>query len=565
VTPSRSAIRLAATLLSLAGAACQDTVKPVSTEGGLSQVTVTYVCGNKFELRSHSPSEQLLHYIVLGTPETGDVLVPASSESGPGFFQLTTLAPGDLQVSSGAELAPPAENGGVACPPSVPSESRADLGEWTAPFPWPVVAVHLHLLPDGRVLSWGRIGQPQVYDPAEGTFREAPTPTMVFCSGHTFLSDGRLLVSGGHLDDLRGLADVNIFDPVASTWSPVSPMRYARWYPTTTTLADGSVIGLAGTNEKGDTVEVPEIWSAGSWRSLEGGRRVLPYYPRTFVAPNGLLFYAGELQQSAYLDPAGQGRWIPVATSRYGRRDYGSALMYAAGKVMIVGGSDPPDGLPTNSAELIDLNQPQPAWQYTEPMRYSRRQLNATLLPDGQVLVTGGTSAPGFSDPSGAVHAAELWNPSTEHWTLLASNQIGRVYHSSSLLLPDGRILHAGSGDGPGLPRELSAEIFSPPYLFHGRRPLVQSAPRVAGYGQQFLITTPDAGNVVRTTLVRLGSVTHAFDQSQRFLELSFRRVAGGLSVAAPANGVIAPPGPYLLTVLNDAGVPSISSIILIH
>jgi hypothetical protein len=87
----------------------------------------------------------------------------------------------------------------------------------------------------------------------------------------------------------------------------------------------------------------------------------------------------------------------------------------------------------------------------------------------------------------------------------------------------------------------------------------------VAGYGQQFLITTPDAGNVVRTTLVRLGSVTHAFDQSQRFLELSFRRVAGGLSVAAPANGAKAPPGPYLLTVLNDAGVPSISSIILIH
>jgi galactose oxidase len=156
---------------------------------------------------------------------------------------------------------------------------------------------------------------------------------MVFCAGHTFLADGRLLVSGGHLDDRSGLRDANLFDPGLQGWLPVSAMSFARWYPTTTTLADGQVITLAGTDQSAEQVEIPEIWSGGSWRQLAGAARALPYYPRTFVAPNGLLFYAGELQQSAFLDPAGSGRWTSGPNSNYGRRDYGSAVMYQPGKV----------------------------------------------------------------------------------------------------------------------------------------------------------------------------------------------------------------------------------------
>jgi galactose oxidase len=457
------------------------------------------------------------------------------------------------------------ENGSTACspPPSLAPETR--LGEWSEPFSWPVVAVHLHLLPDGRVLSWGHIGVPQVYDPATGSFTAVPSPSLLFCSGHTFLSDGRLLVSGGHLDDRRGIPDANLFDPATSTWSPLPRMNFARWYPTATTLGDGTVIVLAGTDEKGEQVLVPELWNGATWRKLNGAKRELPYYPRTFVAPNGLLFYAGELQETAYLDPSGGGHWTPVGPSNYGRRDYGSAVMYQTGKVMIVGGSDPPDGAPTSSAEIIDLNQARPAWRYTGAMAYARRQLNATLLPDGEVLVTGGTSSPGFSDPSGAVHAAEAWSSATDSWTVLASSRVNRVYHSTTLLLPDGRILHAGSGDGPGLPRELSAEFFSPPYLFRGSRPRIDQLPGGASYQERFLVTTPDAPQVVRVTLVRLSSVTHAFDESQRFVELSFSRVVGGLLVNAPPSAAVAPPGPYLLSLLDDTGVPSISRVIVIR
>jgi galactose oxidase len=557
--------RFAVALLGVLTAGCQDSVKPRPTEGGLDQITVAYLCGNRFELRNQDAADKLVHYAVLGTEESGEVLLPAGMSLAPSITRLTALNRGALQISTSEGSTEPVQNGATACPAPAPHQPQAESGQWSPPFPWPVVAVHLHLLPTGHVLSWGRIGAPQLYNPADGSFSEVPSATMVFCSGHSFLADGRLLVSGGHLDDRRGIRDANLFDPVSQSWLPISSMSFARWYPSTTTLGDGEVISLAGTDQFAEQVEIPEIWSGTSWRQLGGAARVLPYYPRTFVAPSGLLFYAGELQQSAYLDPAGTGRWIPGPSSNYGRRDYGSAVMYQPGKVLILGGSDPPDGAPTSTAELIDLDQPQPSWRYTESMRYPRRQFNATLLPDGQVLATGGTSAPGFSDPAGAVHAAELWSPVTEQWRVLASNQTTRVYHSTTLLLPDGRVLHSGSGDGPGLPRELNAEIFSPPYLFRGPRPRLQEAPAQAGFGENFLVSSPDALKVVRVTLVRLGSVTHGFDQSQRFVELSFRRVAGGLSVQAPISGAMAPPGPYLLTLLNDTDVPSTSTVILIR
>jgi hypothetical protein len=548
-------------LLILSVVGCQDTVRPATDRRELGQIAAAYLCGNRFELRNLSPSARVLHYSVAGTGDWGDVVLPAGSETDPSVTQLTTLARGPLTLSSDEEEGTPVPNGATGCPALALAQPQATAGEWSAPFPWPVVAVHLHLLPSGRVLSWGRIGTPQVFDLASEAFTPVPSATMLFCSGHTFLADGRLLVSGGHLDDRRGLRDANAFDPITEIWTRLEGMSFARWYPTATMLADGTVLSIAGTDERAVDVETPEVWTGNAWRSLDGAKRTLPFYPRTFLAPNGLVFYAGELQQSAYLDPSGPGEWTPGAKSNYGRRDYGSAVMYQPGKVIIVGGSDPPDGRPTNTAEVIDLNADQPVWGYTGAMRYARRQLNATLLPDGQVLVTGGTSASGFSDRTGAVHVAEVWNPATGQWRVQAANRVVRVYHSTTLLLPDGRILHAGSGDGPGVPRELNAEIFSPPYLFLGPRPVLGRAPSQVGYGQTFEVVTPDAAAVIRVTLVRLGSVTHAFDQSQRFAELSFRRVAGGLSVQAPAASTVAPPGPYLLTLLNDAGIPSVSTI----
>lgn len=560
----RSAGRLIAVCLAGVTISCQDALKPSPPGAGVAPVAVTYVCGNDFDLQSLDAAALTAQYAVAGTAEQGDlVLPPRSADTTPSTTRLTTLHRGTLKISYRNEEIASTRNAGIICPASLPAP-EATSGEWTAPFGWPVVAVHLHLLPSGQVLSWGRVGANQIWDPATGAFTAAASASMLFCSGHAFLADGRLLVTGGHISDHHGLPDVNIFDEATRGWTAVPPMSRGRWYPTSTTLPDGEVLTLAGRDESGAEVEIPEVWTGSHWRALINAGRELPYYPRVFVAPNGLVFYAGELPQTSYLDPDGAGAWTPVATGRHGRRDYGSAVMYRPGRVLILGGSDPPDGAPTSTAEVIDLTLAAPRWRYTRPMAHARRQFNATLLPDGTVLATGGTSAAGFSDRAGAVRAAEVWDPETEAWSTLAANQVTRVYHSTTLLLPDGRVLHTGSGDGIDLPRELNAELFSPPYLFYGPRPSIDAAPAAAAYGQQFFVATADAPRVTRATLVRLGSVTHGFDQNQRFIELSFQRAAGGLRVTAPTGGSLAPPGHYLLFILTTDGVPSVARVLRI-
>ena len=304
-------------------------------------------------------------------------------------------------------------------------------------------------------------------------------------------------------------------------------------------------------------VAEPEVWSSGSIRVLSTAKKSLPYYPRAFLAPNGRLFYAGAQQATRYLDPAGTGKWTSVGSRRYGFRDYGAAVMYDDGKILYAGG-----GRTTNTAEIIDLNSAAPVWQWTGSMAVRRRNLNATVLPTGEVLVTGGTSSTKSHDISLAVHAAELWDPATGLWKTLASNTVSRAYHSTSILLPDGRILHAGSGDATGMPAERNAELFSPPYLFKGPRPIITAAPSLVAYGSSFTVTTPDAAAIDKVSLIRLGSVTHAFDMNQRYQRLSFTKEVDGLTVAAPSNRNRTPPGHYMLFILDGNGVPSVATII---
>ena len=346
-----------------------------------------------------------------------------------------------------------------------------------------VIAVHLSLLPNGKVLSWGEAGEPQLWNPATGSFSVVPVPTemfftavaktyRIFCSGHTFLPDGRLLVTGGHQSDTHGLPDVNLFQRTTSSWSSGAKMAKGRWYPTTLTLANGELLALAGTDITGANVQVPEIWNGSGWRQLPGARKGLPWYPRSFLAPNGQIFVAGERQTTMYLSTSGSGGWITVGDRLRPNRNYGAAVMYQPGKVLYAGG-----GRTTTPAEIIDLNGGAPAWQWTGSMAFARRHLNATLLPTGEVLVTGGTAGTEHTDETKAVFAAEIWNPSTGVWTLLSSGSVVRGYHSTAILLPDGRVLFSGNGDSERASNQHSAELYSPPYLFKGARPVISSSP----------------------------------------------------------------------------------------
>jgi hypothetical protein len=400
------------------------------------------------------------------------------------------------------------------------------------------------------------------------------------------MADGRLMVSGGHKADDRGLDVTNIFDPVSESWlSGLPTMAQGRWYPTVTTLADGREVTVAGRDANASVVMIPEIWESNHWVRLTGASLNLPYYPRQFVAPNGKLFYAGERIKSRYLDvdavtTAGRGRWSTSAGFAHVyqfNRDYGSAVMYESGKVLYVGGGgdpgwstpDPKAGTPTPTAETIDLNVTGPRWRSTGSMHHPRRHLNATVLPDGKVLVTGGTSAPGFNDLSGAVHTAELWDPDGGTWTELAGNSVDRGYHSVSLLLPDGTVLHGASGDAnmphttTEYPRQANHEIFRPPYLFLGARPTMTGLSKTSlGYGESFLVTSPYAAQITGVRWIRLGSVTHAFDAGQRANSLKFSRLSGKVRVTTPLSGRQAPPGYYLLFLLNRNSVPSAAKIV---
>nr|WP_225937245.1 galactose oxidase-like domain-containing protein [Myxococcus sp. RHSTA-1-4] len=250
---------------------------------------------------------------------------------------------------------------------------------------------------------------------------------------------------------------------------------------------------------------------------------------------------------------SGTGAWSTGPSSNFGTRSYGPAVILD-GRVFLVGGGDPP----TATVETIDLNVSSPAWRYVASMTTARRQHNAVILPDGRVLVLGGTRGSGFDNSSYPVRHAEVYDPATNRWTRLASNAAYRGYHSTALLLPDGRVLSAGGR------KVRTAEVYSPPYLFKGARPVVSSAPGTVAPGTTFTLSTPDAASITRVSLIALGSVTHAFDQHQRLVTLGFTRGTGSLTITAPPNNNVAPPGYYQLFLVNGTGVPSVGRMVRI-
>jgi hypothetical protein len=391
----------------------------------------------------------------------------------------------------------------------------------------------------------------------------------MYCSAHTLLQDGRLLVVGGTSENTGGQRRAAIFDPVSRSWTATTSMAQGRYYPTVTALPSGEVLVVSGHDTTLAVVTTPEVWNGSSWRQLTTAPLAIPdpYYPDMFVAPNGKVFLAGYPQTTRYLDVSGTGQWTTVAQRNVADRTMGSAVMYAPGKILYAGGGDPP----TRSAEVIDLNDPSPSWRNVSGMSFARRQMNATILADGTVLVTGGTSAPGFNNQAGAIHAAELWNPESEKWTILASESKHRTYHGTTVLLPTGQVLSSGSGEGGGIPfanSEFTAQVFTPPYLLNADgspavRPTVTSAPSRLAYGQPFTVETPDAASVTKGNLIRLSSVTHAFNQSQLIYPLRFTPAGPtSLGATAPSSPNLAPPGPYMLFLVNAAGVPSVAKMV---
>jgi hypothetical protein len=196
-------------------------------------------------------------------------------------------------------------------------------------------------------------------------------------------------------------------------------------------------------------------------------------------------------------------------------------------------------------------------------MVYPRSFFNLVTLPDDSVLAVGGETDKNGGNIGNAVYAAELWSPQTHAWTTMASMHTPREYHSTALLLPDGRVVVSGMGaDFGNVTDEKTAEFYSPPYLSKGARPVITQAPSQIQYNTNFFVATPDGATIASATLIRTGAVTHFFDQNTRFVPVAFQPTTGGLTVSAPVNANMAPPGYYMLFIVNSNGVPSVAPIL---
>lgn len=462
------------------------------------------------------------------------------------------------------------------------------FGQWSDVMQWPVMAVHANLLPNGKVLAWDATPDDldddphttdnyttrvTLWDPQtnQHTATNNDTNSDLFCAGSAHMWDGRVLFAGG--DSGRygtngPLMNTSIYDPDTNTWRQVTNMAAPRWYSSVAALGNGELLTYAGSYTPDPIAEVFQLDE--TWRSLlsvpeTAGLSVDYQWMQT--TPDGDVMTFGPQNTLATIKTSGNGQLIEgPKRDNFAERRYGSYAMYDIGKVLVSGGTEKEGGDTSyQSAVIIDTTTNQTT--DTGAMIYRRTQHNLTILADGTVLATGGNSdGTRLISMEAGVYRPEIWSPETGQWREMNDMKINRQYHSIALLLPDGRVLSAGGGycgdcDEVGY-EEQNAEIFSPPYLFSdgdslAARPSISAAPAVADYATVLTIRSNQAERISKAHLIKPGSVTHSQNQDQRLIPLSFSQSGDTLQLSITANRNIAPPGHYMLFVVNNQGVPS--------
>jgi hypothetical protein len=472
--------------------------------------------------------------------------------------------------------------------------SASVIGKWTTQTALaPINPVHSALLKNGKILIVAGSGNcppsqtgcppapptpysAYVYDPVAQTFTQNTQITWdMFCNGAALLATGQVLFAGGTIqyDPFHGSPNAAIFDPsqpVASAFTNKNSMADGRWYPTLTTLPNGQVMAFSGLNKTGSTNNTVEIYNPASstWSSPVSAGWTPSLYPRMHVLPNGQVFFSGPAPTSYVFNPSSNTSSYLTKTKYPNTRSYGTSVLLpltpAKGydpKVMILGGDNPA----TATTEIIDLGAATPTWQYGPNMSQPRIEMNAVILPTGKILALGGSSV----DEAGQASLnADLYDPVANTFSSAGANAYARLYHSVALLLPNATVWVAGGNPTRGT-YEQHMEIYQPPYLFTSsglaKQPSIGSGtPTSIAYGSQFTVKTT-ASSIASVVLVRMGAVTHAFNTDQRLVGMSFASVTGGLNVTAPPNSNVAPPGYYMLFIVDNFGVPSVAWIVQLH
>jgi hypothetical protein len=511
--------------------------------------------------------------------------------------------------------------------------------------PWEVIvensghmAIHAAVLPMGEVLYFGgwfqsagfyrfdvvTEGISDEFEPFDESEPTLPT-TDVFCGGQAFLADGQLLVGGGEVpppadgsgEDLHGHGGMSgggsracwLYRPLHRTWRPAADMNLdpagnpdsgGRWYPTLTTLYDNRVLAVGGHPNVREAYpspgpdqrhnnNTPERYSPpqDAWTLLtaEAAQTAIngirDEYHRTFLLPNGLVFFATVVKSfNRLFDPYGgtfSSTWQipPPADDIYHQGSQGSAILLP----LLPGDGYTPRVLACNGVHprRIELSGNAPTWGNAGQRDWQgqppeRNHACTVILPDGRVFVSGGTAQDGTDAvrQQNAVREGELYDPgidwdtgsygppSSQEWTTVQAAAVRRHYHSVAVLLPNGTVWTGGS-NGPGGEdnQERRIEVYRPPYCAEVNRPVITAAPDRLVYGSTFGVRTPQAADIQRVALIRNGSVTHAFDGDQRYVALEFNHAGGDLlTVTAPPHSAVAPPGFYMLWIVDADGRP---------
>ena len=471
---------------------------------------------------------------------------------------------------------------------AAPSQSS-----WSPLVSLPLVPVSMANLPDGKVMMWSAeekfsfgaaTGRTYfaTYDPASGAVTErtvTETGHNMFCPGTTNLADGRLLVNGG-----ISSPNTSLYDPATGQWTTGPAMNIPRGYHANTLLKDGAVLTLGGSWSGGVGNKHGEVWTAaGGWQRKSG----IPIDP--FLSPdpsrnfggdshfmmlpagNGKVFHAGPGINMHWIGTEGNGSVVDAGPR--GDDEFsvsGNTVMYEQGKILKTGGGPGYDSVNANAnSYVIDINAGVTVRKLA-PMAYRRAFHNSVVLPNGQVLIVGGqTYAVGFSD-NNSVLVPELFDPTTETFTTLPPIASPRNYHSVAILLPDARVVSAGSGlCGAGCAaNHPDLQVWTPHYLRNpdgsaAVRPVIQSAPASVGYGQTMSVTTDSP--IASFAMVRVSSTTHTVNNDQRRLALTFRATGTNTwAVDVPTNPGWALPGDWMLFAMNADGTPSVAKIVRI-
>ncbi|GIF00117.1 galactose oxidase-like domain-containing protein [Paractinoplanes rishiriensis] len=522
----------------------------------------------------HDDSAEHLAQDLVGTPMR--VIEQQTASTAARIQRETGLRPGTARAPRAAA---------VAADPAL-------AGVWSSVIGTPVVPVFTAVLPNGKVLVWDSVGdnaaesypdhsftRAMVWNPADNSHKRVDLQgTNIFCAGFAHLANGNILIAGGNANaKLDGTVRTYVFNWQAETWTRGNDMAGARWYPSVAAMANGEEVIVGG------GPAVSEVYQTnGAIRALTGFTQYnAEIYPFMGSRPDTQLGLFGPYVTGYTVNTSGNG--VVRATSNRDTisREYGSFATYDIGKAVVVGGGKVTEGgvanVPTRTAVVVNSNTGlAPSVASTGSLATGRRQHNATLLADGSVLVTGGMSSnanSGLVDLNNAATAAERWNPVTGQWAVLASASRIRQYHSTAMLLPDGRVMTGGGGICGACMTvgylEKNIEYFTPPYLYKNdgsgelaTRPVIGTAPASIGINTNFALSTAQAASIRKVALVGLGDVTHGVDQGQRYVPLNYSVSGTTLTVTGPPNGGVAPPGYYMLFVVDSAGVPSVARMV---